>query len=109
MQNVSTLRTIENIKKTLAHSLNKDYNVQDDEILNELLKIHGLHVDNFDFLNNIDTLMNERLNDVSTDDNSNKNEKTISGIIQESINPVKKAIGYDYLYQKLKTLYGRVL
>lgn len=61
----------------------------------------------FDFVNFVHQLINENLNDISIDSNSNKNEKTIEGIQQEAIAPVKKLVGYDYLYRKMKQMYGK--
>jgi len=102
-----TTRMLRNIKKALVHSLKRDYKIINDEITDEILKIHGMHRDNFDFINNATKVINEKLNDISVDDNSNKNEKTIKGILQEAKTSVDKVLGYRWLYVVLKELYGK--
>ena len=53
----STSRTIKNIRKNLSATLKAKYDINDTEKLNEvtskILKIHGLHEDNFDFVKKI--------------------------------------------------------
>jgi len=90
----------------LANNLKKKYGIEKEETIDNILRIHGLHKDNFDFIKNIETIINNQLNDVSIDSNSNKNEKTIEGINQECFAASKKAIGYDYLFRTMKDLYG---
>lgn len=107
----TTDRSLKNIKKTLMYSLRKEYGINDVDHLNEaadsLLKIHGLHKDNFDFVKQAGTAINERINEFSIDDNSNKNEKNPKSIIYEVTSPVHKLIGYDYLYQIMRELYSK--
>jgi len=98
--NATTNRTLRNIRKALERNLKEKYGIEDDKITEKILGIHGLNKKNFDFVNNIETIINEELNDVSIDSNSNKNEKTVEGIQQEAIASVKKAVGYDYLYRQ---------
>ena len=106
----STTRTIKNIRKNLSATLKAKYNIVDKEKLNNIvdtiLRIHGLHEDNFDFVKKFEDGLLERLNDVSIDDNSNKNEKVMRGYLNEVEKPVDKLIGYDVLYRTLKDLYG---
>lgn len=101
--------TLTRIRKSLKDRLKRKY--PDKENLNELtrdiLKVHGLDKDNFDFINVIGSLFSDRLNDVSIDDNSNKNEKTIKGTLMEGSSPLYKALGYDLLYRVIKSLYGK--
>ena len=73
----------------------------------ELLKIHGLDKDSFNFISNVEKLIELKLNDVSIDDNSNKNEKTVKGLLKEVTYSVDKIIGYRYLYRKMVELYGK--
>ena len=73
----------------------------------KMLRIHGLHPSNFDVIANAERLMEENINDVSIDDNSNKNEKTIKGIMQEAKMSFDKIVGYRYLYRQLKEDYGK--
>lgn len=105
--NITTTRTLRNIKNSLKKNLIDKYNIDDEEIVENILNIHGLNKSRFDFVNNIENIIVEKLNDVSIDSNSNKNEKTIEAIYQESIAPVKKAIGYDMLYRQMVQLYGK--
>lgn len=105
---LSTERTLRNIRKTLTLSLEK-IGKSDEGTIDKLLKIHGLHEDNFDFVRNIGSSINERIADVSIDSNSNKDEnaRVIEGVIQEVIAPVKKLLGFDYLYRILKNEFGK--
>lgn len=107
----TTTRTLKNIKKALAYSLTSNYNINDpnelEQIANGILKVHGLHKDNFDFINQAGVVISEKLNSVSIDDNSNKNEKTIKGLLKEIECAIDKGLGYDFLYRIMKELYGK--
>ena len=108
--NAETTRTIKNIKKTLASALKKKYgfsNGELKELTSNILKIHGLDATNFDTLANFAKIMEARVNDVSIDDNSNKNEKTIAGVNNEITAANRKLIGYHMLYGVMKDLYGQ--
>lgn len=108
--NAETTRTINNIKKTLASALKKKYgfsNGELKELTTKILKIHGLDVSNFDVLSSFAKIMEERVNDVSIDDNSNKNEKTVAGVNNEITASFRKLIGYHMLYGVMKDLYGQ--
>ena len=107
LNNNTTLKTINNIKKSLKENLQQKYNIVDDDIVAKILTIHGLNKDNFDFVSTMERLLSEKLNDVSIDDNSNKNETTIEGLFSEISAPIKKAVGYDYLHRQIKLLYGK--
>lgn len=111
LDTATTTRTLRNIKKSLIYSLKNEYKIKDKDNLNELsnfiLDINGLNTENFDFVKNIETLIDKKLNDVSIDDNSNKNEKTIKGLMKEVETSVDKAIGYDLLYRVMKELFGK--
>ena len=102
----STSKMLYKTRTCLANNLKKKYGIEKEETIDNILRIHGLHKDNFDFIKNIETIINNQLNDVSIDSNSNKNEKTIEGINQECFAASKKAIGYDYLFRTMKDLYG---
>ena len=104
---VRTYKTIGNIRKTLSISLKLKYGVESENRVEKILKIHGLGKDNFDFVSNIAKLINEKLNDISIDDNSNKAEKTIESINQEVTASIKKLVGYDYLYRVLRESQGK--
>jgi anaerobic ribonucleoside-triphosphate reductase len=103
----TTVRTLRNIKKSLANSLKLKYNITDEAVVEKILKTHGLHKDNFDYVKIMESLISEKLADISIDQNSNKNEKTIAGIQQEVTTSVNKALGHDYLYRTLKELFGK--
>lgn len=105
--NITTNRTLNNIRKTLKTTLKNKYNVEDEEKIEKILEIHGLTKNRFDFIKNIENTIVDQLNDISIDANSNKNEKTVEAIMQEAISPVKKAIGYDFLYRQMKEMYGK--
>ncbi len=106
----STTRTIKNIRKNLSATIKAKYGVSDKDKLKQLtdsiLKIHGLHEDNFDFVKKFEDGLLERINDISIDDNSNKNDKVMRGYLNEIEKPVDKLVGYDMLYRTLKDLYG---
>lgn len=109
--NANTTRTIKNIREVLVSGLKKKYKIKDKEklykVLNELLKIHGISEENFDFMSTFSTFITEKLNDVSIDDNSNKNEKSIKGLLKDCELSIDKIIGYDMLYRTMKELYGQ--
>ena len=111
LETATTTRTLRNIKKALIYSLKNEYNIKDKDQLNDLsdfiLKMNGLHNCNFDFVNNIEALFNEKLNNISIDENSNKNEKSIKGLMKEVELSVDKAVGFDLLYRTIKELYGK--
>lgn len=103
----TTTKTMNNIKKALHDNLVNKYNIENGNIVDKILEIHGINKNNFDFISSVETVINEHLNDTSIDDNSNKNEKTIEGIFSEVVAPIKKAVGYDYLFRTMRSLYGR--
>lgn len=108
--NSNQTKVIKEIRKCLANTLRRKYgftNGKLKELTTKILKIHGLDESNFDCIANFDKFVNSRLNDVSIDDNSNKNEKSIRGIHQEVNSSNDKLIGYHLLYQVMKELYGK--
>ena len=104
---IKTNRTLTNIRKTLKNNLESKYGIKDSLVVDNFLKIHGINKERFDFINTVGSAIMENINDVSIDINSNKNEKTVEGIFQEVVAPVKKAIGFDMLYRKMVDLYGK--
>lgn len=107
----TTDRSLKNIKKTLIYSLRREYKLEDidkiNDIADKILKIHGLHKDNFDFVKQADIAIQENINDFSIDDNSNKSDKNPKSVIHEVTAPIHKLIGYDYLYQIMRELYSK--
>ena len=104
-ENSSISQSIARISNSLAYSLKEKYNVVDKEIVESLLKIHGVSRDNFDFIKNIESTISKGIADASIDQNSNKKEVTVSGLFAEATNPVNKVVGFRYLYRKMNELY----
>ena len=106
-----TTVTIKQISKGLKANLKRKFPEKDNEWLNntteKILEMNGIDFNHFNFIHVIEKVISERLNDVSIDDNSNKNEKTIAGIFAEAVAPIKKLVGFDYLYRTMKELYGK--
>lgn len=103
----STVAAIGRVKNSLAYALQHKYGVTDPAIIEKFLKIHGVHKDNFDFIKNVETLVTAGITDNSVDQNSNKNETTVAGIMKESTDSVSKMVGLRALYRELKELYGK--
>ena len=109
-----TTQTRKNIIECLTKSLKSKYGIVDKEELkekvNKFMNLHGLGEENFDPLAIISKLIFgnlETVNDLSVDANANKSSKNTEGICAEAMLPYKKLVGYDYLYQTLKELYGK--
>ena len=107
LEEPNTTRTLRNIKNSLRVQLKKDYDIEDKDLEEKILSIHGLSRNNFDFITNIGKLITSRLSDVSIDANGNKNEKTVMGLVGEATGPIQKAIGYDYLYRQMVVDFGK--
>jgi len=107
----SIVQAVNSVYKTLQNQLIRTYNINDVEksykIANELLEIHGMDKDRFSIISQIEELLIGNLNDNSIDDNSNKNEKTIKGVLKEATLPIDKIVGYRFLYRKLIEIYGK--
>lgn len=107
----NTSRTIRNIRKNITAKIKSEFNITDKNELREkvdaILKIQGLHEDNFDFMSNFDNGLQQKINDISIDDNANKSEKSVNAFIFDLTKPVHKLIGHDTLYRVMKDLYGR--
>lgn len=100
-------RTVKNITSSLRTSLSKKYKKGNKETVEQILKVIGVHPDNFDALSMMSNFISGKLNNISLDANANKSEKTISALSSETSIPKDKAIGFDYLYQEMKYLYGK--
>ena len=96
---------LKSVKKSLNESLEAKYG--DSTKANAILRIHGLHKDYFDFVENAENIISSDISDVSIDVNANKNEKTMAGVFAENANPINKLVGFRYLYRKLKDMYGK--
>lgn len=106
-ENSGITASVNSVKKCLDYRLKEAYNIEDQNICDTILKIHGLHKDNFDFINNIETTINKGIADASFDSNANKNETSAVGVMAESTIPVNKIIGYRELYRQLVKDYGK--
>ena len=98
---------ISRVKNCLDYSLKKKYDIQNPETTQKLLLSHGMAKENFDFIKNVEKIFSNNIADVSLDTNANKNETTISGIMNEATIPVNKVVGYRSLYRKIKEMYGK--
>ncbi len=97
----------QSLNKRLAIYNNNFSSEEKDKLINNLLSIHGIAKHNFNVINTVERLIQNKLNHESIDENSNKNDKTTKGILKESEAPFDKIVGYRYLYRKLKELYGK--
>lgn len=106
---ISTERTINALTKTCIGRVKNLYEgIDHEKVALELMRMHGLSKDKFDFLGTVDKVLELKgtMNAVSIDDNANKSSRNIMAFIQESIAPVRKAIGFDYYYRTAKKMYG---
>lgn len=103
--------TLRQIKKALHKNLQKKYrHLSETQILSnidEIMNIHGLTTDQLNGLKFIQQLIKNKVNDISIDDNSNKEGNTIAGLFNEANAPMRKIVGYDLLYRTMKELYGK--
>lgn len=99
--------SLNRVKSCLDHSLDVKYNKKDSELTQDILRMHGMSKDDFDFIRNTEKMLSSNLADVSIDSNSNKNEVNISGIMTEVASPINKIVGYRSLYRKLSEKYGK--
>ena len=95
------------IQNTLNYNLKEQYGIDDPEVTEKFMKLHGLSKDHFDFINNFETLVENGISDNSVDTNANKASTSITGFFAEAAMPINKLVGYRYLYRKLKELYGK--
>lgn len=95
------------IKNTLNYSLKENYGIEDPEVTEKFLHMHGLDKSRFDFINNFETLIEKGIADESVDTNSNKSDVSITGFFAETAMPINKLVGYRYLYRKMKEMYGK--
>ena len=96
------------VNTSLSQSLTAKHGAHDwADTASSILKIHGLHESNFDFIDHTETFLTNNNADVSIDANANKTETTIVGTLAEITHPVNKLVGYRYLYRQMKEMYGR--
>ena len=102
------------VKSCLNYSLKQKYGIEDDEITETILRVHGLSKKNLEFINNFESLVeskaevhSEESEETNIDQNSNKSDVSVSGILVENATPISKLLGYRYLYRKMVELYGK--
>lgn len=95
------------VSSSIKFSLADKYKITDDAVRAQLLKVHGLSKENFDFIKNTEVMISSNISDASIDVNANKNETTMSGIFSEVTASINKIVGYRYLYRKMKEMYGK--
>ena len=104
-------QAVNSIYKVLQNRIMNAYKITDieeaEEIADKLLKIHGMDRDRFSIIKQIEELIIGKLHENSIDENSNKSEKTIKGILKEASNPIDKIVGYRHLYRKMIEVYGK--
>lgn len=103
----ATTQALCRVRHCLNYSLKENYGIEDPEIVDKFLKMHGLSKEHFDFINNFESLIEKGIADDSVDTNANKGEVSIEGLFAEVAMPIKKITGYRYLYRKMKSLYGK--
>lgn len=110
--NSETTQAIKEIREALSARIKVNHpeisaNERDYKV-DEILKIHGLHPENFNVIARMEEMIDaEIISDKSIDDNSNKGETGVGATFIEAVNSQKKLIGYRYLYRSLKKLYGK--
>lgn len=107
----TTAAAVNSIYKITNQRLIRNHKIDNiDDIASKtdaLLSIHGISKDKLNVIKNIENLIEGELSKYSIDENSNKNDKTMKGIVNESTSPYVKIIGYRYLYREMKELYGK--
>ena len=56
-ENSGIVSSLNQIKKNLVDGLERKYGIKDDDKVNSILKIHGLHKDNIDVIKNIESFI----------------------------------------------------
>ena len=109
--NASTTRTLKNIREVLVNKLRKKYHLTNGQLkaaADIILRIHGLHEDNFDENLQFSKFISAKNNnELSIDGNANKTETGIKALMVESTLASRKLIGFDQLYRVMVDLYGR--
>lgn len=104
----SVAQALGRVKTSLEYSLKNECGIDESgPVADALMKMHGLDKGSFDFISTVETLITQGVTDNAIDQNANKNETTMAGILKESTDPVAKIVGYRVLYRKLKELYGK--
>lgn len=100
-------RALQRVRNTLNYSLKEKYGIEDPEVTEKFLKMHGLDKAHFDFINNFENLIEAGSANASIDINANRSEVSVTGMLAETALPINKIVGYRYLYRKMKEMYGK--
>ena len=100
-------RALQRVRNTLNYSLKEKYGIEDPEVTEKFLKMHGLDKAHFDFINNFENLIEAGSANASIDINANRSEVSVTGMFAETALPINKIVGYRYLYRKMKEMYGK--
>ena len=103
----STMQAVNRVKNSLNYTLKNDYGINDPEITEKFLRLHGLNKEKFDYINALEVLIEQGAANASIDINANKSEVSITGLSVEAALPNTKITGYRYLYRKMKGMYGK--
>lgn len=102
------------VKSCLNYSLKQKYGIEDDDVSETILRVHGLSKKNLEFINNFESLVESKAEvhsdeseEVNIDQNANKSDVSVSGLLAENALPISKLVGYRYLYRKMVELYGK--
>lgn len=102
------------VKSCLNYSLKQKYGIEDDNISETILRVHGLSKKNLEFINNFESLVESKAEihsdeseETNIDQNANKSDVSVSGILVENSAPIAKLLGYRYLYRKMVEMYGK--
>ena len=96
--------SLSRIRNTLNYSLKKKYGIEDPQITEQFMKIHGLDKQRFEFISNFEHLIENGIATDSVDSNSNKGSVSTAGLLVETALPINKLIGYRYLYRKMNEI-----
>lgn len=103
----STMQAVNRVKNSLNYTLKNDYGINDPEITEKFLRLHGLNKEKFDYINALENLIEHGAAAASIDINANKSEVSITGLSAEAALPNSKITGFRYLYRKMKGMYGK--
>lgn len=106
-ENSSVTSALSRVRSCLNYALRNQYGIDNPEITEKFLKMHGLSKQHFDFISNFENLIEKGIADGSVDTNANKGETSVTGLLSEVSQPINKLVGYRYLYRKMKELYGK--
>lgn len=103
--------TLGGIRRSLKHSLQNRFPQKSSKWIGDkvdrIIRLNGLHPDNFNVMKMFTRHLNGKTNYVSIDDNANKSDKSVASIMCEINKSNQKMIGFDFMYRTLKEMYGK--